>query len=187
MTSALFNMRKIITVYRYRWTWIWQTQWDQENWSVICKIRRIRMTNTRYPSDWDQAYRPSYAKICRTVVRHIQVHLYIYFIVNSSIKVFYSLYGGKDLNKWIYWWKDKWMCIKEWFKKILCIDVDFTCTLSSGLVTFLSLRNFVWMKPLTPLSSDVLTPIAWPGQPPASKWFHTYKWIWNIRFLGDQQ
>ena len=22
----------------YRWTWIWQTQWDQKNWSVICKI-----------------------------------------------------------------------------------------------------------------------------------------------------
>ena len=60
----------------YRWTWIWQTQWDQENWSVICKIRRIHMTNTWYASDWDQAYRPSYAKICRTVVRHIQVHLY---------------------------------------------------------------------------------------------------------------
>ena len=34
------------------------------------------MTNTRYASDWDQAYRPSYAKIRRTVVRHIQVHLY---------------------------------------------------------------------------------------------------------------
>ena len=30
----------------YRWTWIWQTQWDQENWSVICKICRIHMTNT---------------------------------------------------------------------------------------------------------------------------------------------
>ena len=31
------------------------------------------MTNTA--SDWDQAYRPSYAKIRHTVVRHIQVHL----------------------------------------------------------------------------------------------------------------
>ena len=61
----------------YKWTWIWRTQWDQENWSVICKIRHIHMTNTRYASDWDQAYRPSYAKIRRTVVRHIQVHLYI--------------------------------------------------------------------------------------------------------------
>ena len=60
----------------YRWTWIWRTQWDQENWSVICKIRSIHMTNTWYASDWDQAYRPSYAKIRRTVVRHIQVHLY---------------------------------------------------------------------------------------------------------------
>ena len=60
----------------YRWTWIWQTRWDQENWSVICTIRRIHMTNTWYTSDWDQAYRPSYAKIRRTVVRHIQVHLY---------------------------------------------------------------------------------------------------------------
>ena len=34
------------------------------------------MTNTWYASDWDQAYRPSYAKIRCTVVRHIQVHLY---------------------------------------------------------------------------------------------------------------
>ena len=64
----------------YRWTWIWRTQWDQENWSVICKIRRIHMTNTWYVSDWDQAYRQSYAKICCTVVCHIQVHLYIIFI-----------------------------------------------------------------------------------------------------------
>ena len=64
----------------YRWTWIriWRTQWDQENWSVICKIRRIHMTNTWYASDWDQAYRPSYAKICRTVICYIQVHLYCY-------------------------------------------------------------------------------------------------------------
>ena len=30
-----------------------------------------------YASDWDQVYRLSYAKICRTVVRHIQVYLYI--------------------------------------------------------------------------------------------------------------
>ena len=35
------------------------------------------MTNTWYAVDLDQAYRPSYAKIRRTVVRHIQVHLYI--------------------------------------------------------------------------------------------------------------
>ena len=34
------------------------------------------MTNTWYVSDWDQACCPSYAKICHTVVRHIQVHLY---------------------------------------------------------------------------------------------------------------
>ena len=30
------------------------------------------MTNTRYALDWDQAYCTSYAKIRRTVVRHIQ-------------------------------------------------------------------------------------------------------------------
>ena len=66
------------TVYIYRWTWIWRTQWDQENWSVICNICSIHMTNTWYESDWDQAYRPSYAKICHTVVCHIQVHLYHY-------------------------------------------------------------------------------------------------------------
>ena len=35
------------------------------------------MTNTWYAWDWDQAYRPSYAEIRRTVVRHIQVHLYL--------------------------------------------------------------------------------------------------------------
>ena len=34
------------------------------------------MPNTLYASNWDQAYRPSYAKIPYTVVRHIQVHLY---------------------------------------------------------------------------------------------------------------
>ena len=60
----------------YRGTWIWQTQWDQEIWSVICKIRRTHMMNTWYASHWDQAYSPSYAKIRRTVVHHIQVHLY---------------------------------------------------------------------------------------------------------------
>ena len=38
----------------------------------------IHMMNTWYASDWDQAYRPSYAKICHTVVRHIQVHLYLH-------------------------------------------------------------------------------------------------------------
>ena len=66
-----------LCIYIYRWTWIWQTQWDQENWSVKCKVCHIHMTNTWYASDWDQAYRPSYAKIRRTEVRHIQVHLYI--------------------------------------------------------------------------------------------------------------
>ena len=72
----------------YRWTWIWRTQWDQENWSVICKIRRIHMTNTWYASDWDQAYCPSYAKICGTVVRHIQVHQY-YLYSFLSISCFF--------------------------------------------------------------------------------------------------
>ena len=62
----------------YRWTWIWQTQWDQENWSIICKIRHIHMTNTWYASNWDQAYPPSYAKIRHTVIHHIQVHLYLH-------------------------------------------------------------------------------------------------------------
>ena len=66
---------------------MWRTQWDQENWSVICKIRRIHMTNTWYASDWDQAYCPSYAKICRTVVRHIQVHLYTYINLCKWTKV----------------------------------------------------------------------------------------------------
>ena len=36
-------------------------------------------TNTWYASDWDQAYRPSYAKKRRTEVRHIQVHQYSKF------------------------------------------------------------------------------------------------------------
>ena len=70
------SLQQLIFFVDYRWTWIWRTQWDQKNWSVICKICRIHMTNTWYASDWDQAYRPSYAKIRRTVVRHIQVHLY---------------------------------------------------------------------------------------------------------------
>ena len=29
-----------------------------------------------YATDWHQVYRPSYAKIRHTMVRHIQVHLY---------------------------------------------------------------------------------------------------------------
>ena len=74
------NLQCFNICYLYRRTWICQTQWDQENWSVICKIRRIHMTNTWYASDWDQAYRPSYAKICHTVGRHIQVHLYTCFL-----------------------------------------------------------------------------------------------------------
>ena len=45
------------------------------------------MTNTWYASDWDQAYRPSYAKIRRTVVRHIQVHLYIYIVIYKYIYI----------------------------------------------------------------------------------------------------
>ena len=42
------------------------------------------MTNTWYASDWDQAYRPSYAKIRRTVVRHIKVHLYIFLTITMQ-------------------------------------------------------------------------------------------------------
>ena len=44
------------------------------------------MTNTCYASDWDQAYCPSYAKIRHTVVRHIQVHLYIFPEVSLLIR-----------------------------------------------------------------------------------------------------
>lgn len=49
-----------------------------------------------------------------------------------------------------------------------------TFTLSSGRLTTLSLRNFVGMKPATPLSRRVFTPMAWPGQEPLSKWFQTW-------------
>ena len=55
-------------------TW-YASNWDQAYRPSYAKIRRMHMTNTWYASDWDQAYRPSYAKIRRTVVRHIQVHL----------------------------------------------------------------------------------------------------------------
>ena len=50
----------------------------------ICKIRRMHMTNTWYASGWDQAYRPSYAKIRHTVVCHIQVHLYFICLMLTS-------------------------------------------------------------------------------------------------------
>ena len=40
----------------YRQTCIWQTQWDQEKWSVICKLCHIHITHTWYVWDWDQAY-----------------------------------------------------------------------------------------------------------------------------------
>jgi len=52
--------------------------------------------------------------------------------------------------------------------------IQLTWTLPSGLVTCLSLRFLKWIKPVTPLSSRVLTPTACPGQPPVSKWLHTY-------------
>ena len=63
------------------------------------------MTNTWYASDWDQAYRPSYAKIRRTVVRHIQ----------EKIKTFLSerrffVFLGKKINKLIFmkvFWGEK--------------------------------------------------------------------------------
>ena len=85
---GLPGKKDTLTFLKYRWTWIWQIHWDQENWSVICKIRRIHiyMTNTWYASDWDQACRPSYAKICRTVVRHIQVHLYWALLSESWLR-----------------------------------------------------------------------------------------------------
>ena len=50
-----------------------------------------------------------------------------------------------------------------------------TLTLSSGCLTILSLRNLVGTKPVTPLSRRQRTPMAWPGQEPLSKWFHTYR------------
>lgn len=53
---------------------------------------------------------------------------------------------------------------------------NLTFTLSSGCLTTLSERNLVGMKPMTPLSRRVLTPIACPGQEPLSKWFQTWAW-----------
>ena len=61
-------------------------------WSVISKFTCIHMTNTLYASDWEQAYRPSYAKICRTGLRHIQVHLYILVSERHSCKFYTMLY-----------------------------------------------------------------------------------------------
>lgn len=46
---------------------------------------------------------------------------------------------------------------------------NLTLTRSSGCLTTLSERNLVGMKPITPLSRRVLTPIACPGQEPLSK------------------
>ena len=48
-------------------------------------------TNTWYASDWDQAYRPSYEKIRRKVVRHIQVHLYSYFYNYDSAETWQKM------------------------------------------------------------------------------------------------
>ena len=69
--------------HQYRWTWIWRTQWDQENWSVICKIRHIHMANTMHGTGTKHLVR--HRQIIRlTVVRHIQVHLYINKVSNSN-------------------------------------------------------------------------------------------------------
>ncbi len=48
-----------------------------------------------------------------------------------------------------------------------------TLTLSSGCFTHLVTKKLCRMKPVTALSNRVLTPMAWPGQEPLSKWFHT--------------
>ena len=95
-----------VNLFTYRWTWIWQTQWDQENWSVICKIRCIHMTNTWYASDWDQAYRPSNPSYSGPSYPSSPVHSgpwgtsFICFICTSSmylLKIFQLVFEGEVL------------------------------------------------------------------------------------------
>ena len=52
------------------------------------------MTNNWYASDLDQAYRPSYAKICHSVVRHIQVHLASEFAFGADAYLHYKASCG---------------------------------------------------------------------------------------------
>ena len=85
----------------YRWTWIWQTQWDQK------KLVR-HMQNPSYTYDEyliSIGLGPSissviYAKKRRTVVRHIQVHLYILdtpFLSKDKTTFKYELTGSIGL------------------------------------------------------------------------------------------
>lgn len=70
---------------------------------------------------------------------------------------------------WLWYWLRALPALAGYLK----IHCFHTFTLSSGRLTTLSLRNFVGMKPATPLSRRVFTPMAWPGQEPLSKWFQT--------------
>ena len=62
------------------------------------------MMNTWYASDWDQAYRRSYAKICHTVVRHIQVHLYKPSILWAKIIASITLSWGHKVLEEVWMW-----------------------------------------------------------------------------------
>ena len=54
------------------------------------------------------------------------------------------------------------------------LQFQLTWTLSSGALTWLSLRFLVCMNPDRPFSSRARTPIPCPGQLPSSKCCHTY-------------
>ena len=56
----------------------------------------------------------------------------------------------------------------------------YTWTLSSGVLTWLSLKFFIEINPLNPFSSRVLTPIPCPGHVLSSIWDHTYMYKYPI-------
>ena len=61
---------------QYRWTWIWQTQWDQENWSVIYiwQILDMHRTGTKH------------------VVRHMQKSVIQWSIISKFTCIYFMFW-----------------------------------------------------------------------------------------------
>ena len=119
----------------YRWTWIWRTQWDQENWSVICKIRRIHMTNTWYASDCKNllysgpSYPSSPSKICLNIyykkVTVIKIHWNAYarpptFVLlgerflDTCAREWYFFHEGTEFSSWNEPLASSKCCVEVW-------------------------------------------------------------------------
>ena len=84
LLSCVVSVCISLVVWLYRWTWIWQTQWDQENWSVICKIRHIHIYILEMHGTGTKNFvRHRQKSVVQYVVRHIHVRPYLKFTIVS--------------------------------------------------------------------------------------------------------